>query len=457
MEDVEPYEGPPNGEASPEAGHDPGDPLAPEIEEEDATRTPPLADPHQDMDAVEDKAELNDDDGGDSDVLSEVDEAQFEDFDPANIAIDERPAIAVDDSNVGMIGVHRKKRAEGEEARKKKKKDSRREKPKKNRKRKAEDDDDFWSGVEVEGKRARKSKPDGERKERRAKKGTPEVNEEDLSPTEKRRRALDRQMDEALKNPNKRRRKKDGIDLEGMADLEIEEMRRKMAEAAQADTQARQAGKPAMHKLRMLPDVSQLLNRNTLQNSLVDPDINLLEAVRFFLEPLDDGSLPAYNIQSELFKALARLPITKDALVASGIGKVTLFYTKSSKPELSIKRQAEKLLGEWTRPILKRSDDYRKRELVEVDYDQNAPVRPAAPSQRNPADAAYAARQKALATPSISNRARMEGGGPSSYSIAPRSQVASQAYSRPLGASSDAAFRRLKARQIGKAGGGGRR
>jgi len=157
--------------------------------------------------------------------------------------------------------------------------------------------------------------------------------------------------------------------LEAQNDELIENMRRRMTEAAKADTDARQRDQPAMQKLKMLPEVVALLNRNTLRDQLVDPDINLLEAVRFFLEPLNDGSLPAYNIQRELFASLGRLPINKDALVASGIGKVVLFYTKSQKPELAIKRQAEKLLGEWTRPILKRSDDYRKRELVEAVYD----------------------------------------------------------------------------------------
>ncbi|KAF2238347.1 hypothetical protein EV356DRAFT_461010 [Viridothelium virens] len=460
MEDVEPYEGPPNGEASPEAGHDPDDPLRPEVEEEDAAGTPPLADPHQDMDAVEDKEELAADD--DSDVLSEVDEAQFEDFDPANIAIDERPAIAVDESNVGLIGVHKRKKGEGDDRPRKKKKESRREKPKKNRK-KRDQDDDFEGGEEIEGKRARKPKDSGERRDRpRARKATPELeNEEHLTPEERRKRALDRAMDDALKNPNKRRRKRDGIDLSEMADAEIEDIRRRMAEAAQADTESRKINKPAMQKLRMLPEVVALLNRNTLQSSLVDPDINLLEAVRFFLEPLDDGSLPAYNIQRDLFAALAKLPITKDALVASGIGKVTLFYTKSTKPELPIKRQAERLLGEWTRPILKRSDDYRKRALVEVDYEPDAlpsstaagGVGSAARASQASSQAAaqYAARQRALATPTLSNRARMEGSGLSSYSIAPRNTISAQnPYARPMGASSDAAFRRLKARQMAK-------
>lgn len=154
-----------------------------------------------------------------------------------------------------------------------------------------------------------------------------------------------------------------------MADAEIESMRKRMTNAAQMDAFARREGKPAMHKLKMLPEVVSLLNRNQYMNSLVDPEINLLEAVKFFLEPLDDGSLPAYNIQRDLMNGLARLPINKEALVASGIGKVIVFYTRSKRPEAGIKRLAERLLAEWTRPILQRSDDYSKRVYQEAAFD----------------------------------------------------------------------------------------
>jgi transcription factor SPN1 len=154
-----------------------------------------------------------------------------------------------------------------------------------------------------------------------------------------------------------------------MADAEIEDMRRRMAAAAEADNDGRQRGEPARHKLKLLPEVVALLNKNTLKDSIVDPETNLLEAVRFFLEPLSDGSLPAYDIQKELFLALAKLPVNKDSLVASGIGKVIMFYIKSKRPELVIKRQAERLFTDWTRPILRRTDDYRKKEFVQADYD----------------------------------------------------------------------------------------
>ncbi|KAK5139864.1 hypothetical protein LTR04_003295, partial [Oleoguttula sp. CCFEE 6159] len=445
----------------PEAGSDPDDPLRPEVDEENSTPNPPISAPTQDMEVTEEKEEIADEDeagvieddsDAESDVLSEVDEAQFEDFDPANIAIEERPVV-VDETNVGLLGVHKRKRdAEGDGERKKKRKEGRREKPKKSRK-KRDEEDSFSGGEELEGKRARKrggAEGGDRRKERKARRGSPE-NEEDLTPEQRRARALDRAMDEAVRNPNKRRRKQDGIDLDAMADAEIEEMRRRMTEAAQADTDARANNRPAMHKLKMLPEVVALLNRNTLTNSLVDLDINLLEAVRFFLEPLNDGSLPAYNIQRDLFGCLSRLPITKDALIASGVGKVTLFYTKSKRPEQAIKRQAEKLLGEWTRPILKRSDDYRKREFVEANYDPNAPTSRAHHPTTATSRAALA-RAAALAPPALTNRARVDG-TTQSYTIVPRNNLAAQqdplAGARRMGASGEDAFRKMKARGMG--------
>ena len=248
-----------------------------------------------------------------------------------------------------------------------------------------------------------------------------------------------------------------------MADEEIAHLRNRMAEAAELDVTARNSvpPKPAMHKLRLLPEVTALLNRNSreVENAIVDPENNLLESVRFFLEPLSDGSLPAYNIQRELFASLARLPIDKESLISSGIGKVVLFYTKSKKPELSIKRAAERLLGEWTRPILKRSDDYRKRVLASADYDPTAP-RPKQSQSLSAVDTASQAsqaRERALAPPKPSNRARVEVDR-KTYTIVPRSgQVAGGMFARPLGASGEDAFRRMKARQAAAAGKGPRR
>ncbi|KAL8956286.1 MAG: hypothetical protein Q9183_006350 [Haloplaca sp. 2 TL-2023] len=243
-----------------------------------------------------------------------------------------------------------------------------------------------------------------------------------------------------------------------MADDEIVSLRNRMAEAAELDVRARQQNppKPASHKLRLLPEVTALLNRNSreIESAIVDAENNLLESVRFFLEPLSDGSLPAYNIQRELFAALARLPIDKEGLISSGIGKVVLFYTKSKKPEPNIKRQAERLLTEWSRPILSRSDDFRKRQLQTVDYDPSRlPLRSSQGAlPLSATQTAAEARERMLAPPQKGNRARVDA-KEKTYTIAPRSgAVIAGSFSRPLGAGGEDAFRKMKARQAAREG-----
>jgi transcription factor SPN1 len=169
-----------------------------------------------------------------------------------------------------------------------------------------------------------------------------------------------------------------------MADQEIEDMRERMNKAAQIDSDLVTQGMPASQKLSMLPQVIALLNRNSFTPSILDPEMNLLEAVRFFLEPLADGSLPAYTIQRELLTSLSKLPMTKEALIASGLGKVIVFYKKSKKTEPPIKRAATKLMEEWSRPLLQRSDDYTKKHFQSVRYEprQDAGLVGAAPIRK---------------------------------------------------------------------------
>ncbi|KAL5002587.1 transcription factor iws1 [Aspergillus recurvatus] len=406
------------------------------------------AKPAVDNDLDKDNANQNENEGqnelsennlGDSDdesILSEVDEAQFEDFDPENVDIEDRPQLDIDEENLKLIGRHKRKRTE-EEGTSKRKKEGRRKKS-----RRYAEEDEGGSDREAGGRR------------RKSKKAELEEDEESLDPATRRRRALDRAMDEALKKPTKRRaRKQDGIDLEQMADAEIEDMRKRMTHAAQMDAINRREGKPAMHKLKMLPEVVSLLNRNQYVNSLVDPEINLLEAVKFFLEPLDDGSLPAYNIQRDLMTALGKLPINKETLIASGIGKVVVFYTRSKRPEPGIKRMAERLLAEWTRPILQRSDDYSKRVYQEAEFDPTKITSRVKSVQ----DSAAEARARELLPPRLANRARAEISH-TSYTVVPKpTTVQESKFARPLGASGEDRFRKMRARQIAATKGQGAR
>ena len=162
----------------PEADHN--DPTEHPLEDLQDDPTVQAADPNATKDDISDVES----------ELSDVDEAQFEDFDPNQITIEERPAIAVDEDNINLIGRHKRKRDDADGERKKKKKEGKREKPRKSRKKK-DSDDDFSGAEQLEGKRARKKKPydEGEgRKERSRPEKRPTVIEEDeesLTPEER--------------------------------------------------------------------------------------------------------------------------------------------------------------------------------------------------------------------------------------------------------------------------------
>lgn len=158
-----------------------------------------------------------------------------------------------------------------------------------------------------------------------------------------------------------------------------------MENACQEDNIARDADRAAVAKMKLLPEVMTLLNRQHIQHAILDPETNFLQAVKYFLEPLRaDGSLPAYNIQREIFTALTRMPIEKEALSSSGIGQVVLFYTKTKRAQPEIKRMAERLMGEWSRPILQRTDDYKKRQIEARYIDPEYVFHPRHPSRKNP-------------------------------------------------------------------------
>lgn len=185
---------------------------------------PPAANSNFDLD------ESDLDKNGDLDSeLSEVDEAEFADFDPTTVAVaaDEKP-VTIDDEVARTLKAAKRKRTDRDgESGPKKPKEAKREKPKRKKTRTdldagAIDDggDEYDSGADgeiLEGKRRPKPKStraDGDRRDReraRRKEPEPEENEENLTPEERRKRALDRAMDAALKNPNKRRRKKDEV------------------------------------------------------------------------------------------------------------------------------------------------------------------------------------------------------------------------------------------------------
>lgn len=147
----------------------------------------------------------------DSDILSDVDVGELEDYDPLKANIEQRP-VDIDEDVAKSLKATKRKRAEGETA--KRPKEGRRPK-----KRRTEDGDEVSAadGNIIEGKRRRAGGGEGgggEKKSKsRSKRPTPEPeNDELLTPEQRRARAIEKAMDAAIKGKsNKRRTKKDEV------------------------------------------------------------------------------------------------------------------------------------------------------------------------------------------------------------------------------------------------------
>ncbi|KAK9477808.1 hypothetical protein V1514DRAFT_333044 [Lipomyces japonicus] len=267
----------------------------------------------------DDDEEIANDDDDDDEALSELDEEQFKDIDEDAIGL---PIT----EEVYKLQRHKRTTEEGGTVKKRKTTKEKR------RQRRSRVGAGTAGGAEHDDHDRVAAEPD--------------------DPATARTREIEERVDAALKTTKKKRRKADEDDLEAMQDDRVIDLRERMRQAAYADAEAVRAGVPATHKLAMLAEVRESVQKHAYADAILDN--NLLESVRLWLEPLPDGSLPAYAIQSTLFAALETLPIKTAHLRESGVGKVVLFYHKSRRPQLGIKRTADKLVADWSRPIIGR-------------------------------------------------------------------------------------------------------
>lgn len=193
-------------------------------------------------------------------------------------------------------------------------------------------------------------------------------------PTATKRQLLEEKLDRILKKPKVRRTRRDEDDLEQYQDEKILRLKDEMNIAAQMDIDTLNSridtgnnSLIAIQKVKLLPKVENILSKANLADTILDN--NLLQSVRIWLEPLPDGSLPSFEIQKSLFSAINSLPIKTEHLKESGLGRIMIFYTKSKHVEPQLARLADKLIAEWTRPIIGASDNYRDKRITQLSFD----------------------------------------------------------------------------------------
>ena len=138
----------------------------------------------------------------------------------------------------------------------------------------------------------------------------------------------DDEIDRMLNKKKRRARDHSMQDIQ----VTVENFLARMEAAAEDDMQANQENKPAIHKLRMLPDVQDMLSNQSIHNEFLDG--GLLGVFKAWIEPMPDGSLPNITVRTAVLKLLAQLPIDisyesrKEQLKKSGLGKVVMFLFK---------------------------------------------------------------------------------------------------------------------------------
>eukprot|EP00111_Clytia_hemisphaerica_P000857 TCONS_00002513-protein len=147
-----------------------------------------------------------------------------------------------------------------------------------------------------------------------------------------------------------KRRKKDDYETLGDQDDLINEMIKQMHECAKEDRMLNQCGKAATKKLKMLPVVSTHLRKANLQHIFLDSGV--LPAIKDWLSPLPDNSLPHINIRKILLRILFDLPpIDRMMLKKSGVGRAVMLLFKHPKENMENKKVAGKIISNWARPI----------------------------------------------------------------------------------------------------------
>lgn len=183
---------------------------------------------------------------------------------------------------------------------------------------------------------------------------------------------FDKMMERRKAEMGKRRRKRKEVEEINESDDLISELIQKMKTAAEDDRELNQQKKPAICKMKILPQVNQMLKKHDLMTAFLDNGI--LTAITEWLAPLPDRSLPHLHIRQAMLTMLTTLPpLSGDALKMSGIGKAVMYIYKHPKEIRANKEKAGKLINEWSRPIFNLTSNYNalsKEEREARDYEQ---------------------------------------------------------------------------------------
>jgi len=162
--------------------------------------------------------------------------------------------------------------------------------------------------------------------------------------------------------PNRTRRSKSQPVIQ-TDDRVIQDFIDKMEQAYREDQEANHNKQPALSKLKLLPEVLSLFQKQSVRESYFDG--GFLKQCKNWLSPLPDGTLPNMKIREGFLKSLEKLDLSEDLLRASGIGRAVMTLSRHKSESLPNQKICTALISKWSRPIFDISSTYKELEKYE--------------------------------------------------------------------------------------------
>ena len=148
----------------------------------------------------------------------------------------------------------------------------------------------------------------------------------------------------------------------------------RMELATEQDRECIKIKQPAVHKLRMLKEVTEKLKNVDMHELFLQH--GLLNVLASWLSLLPDHSLPNTTVRSAVIDVVAQLPIEtdvvdrKEQLKSSGLGRLIMFLSQLPDETPRNRKKCKELVEKWSRPVYELSSRYSNtKDIVDGDDD----------------------------------------------------------------------------------------
>ena len=140
-----------------------------------------------------------------------------------------------------------------------------------------------------------------------------------------------------------------------------------MKEAYNLDLTAIQKKKPAINKLKLLPEIEKFLSNTEFKKEFLNEHNNGCSILEDYLKVNQDGTSPPFNQIQKVLEILNTLPITVENLRNCSIGQTVNDLSKSNLSK-TIKKYSQNLVQKWSRSIWEININYTDIDAENKNY-----------------------------------------------------------------------------------------